>query len=261
MMILRLWHGLGSIRLTVVLCFLLTADLGFGYLSLRESLEIFEPMNNVGLLEWMETYGTANPNHALWFFCMLALLGALAVNTFACTTDRVLSILAQRVEWREATFRLAPHLMHYAVLIILVGYMFSYLFSASDTGRALRPGEQFTLPGMEAAVAFRGFQPELMRGERVDAFDGFVIRPNAQLEIVRDGQRSSTVLNFNAPVRVDGYGIYLNDFQPRKPGRGMGYQYIRLIVRHDPSAIVYQFGMALFVLGLAIYVYGRKFRR
>lgn len=257
----RLWRALGSIRLTVALCFLLAADLGLGYLSLRENLEIFAPMSDVGLLDWMDSYGAANPAHALWFFVMLGLLGGLAVNTFVCTTERVIHILAQRPARRELPFRLAPHLMHYAVLIILAGYLCSYLFATSDTGRALRPGGRIELPGTGAALHFHGFAPDVLQGKRVEAFEGYVMRPNAQVTILRGGQAYPAVLNFNAPIHVDGVGIYLSDFQPRKPGGGMGRAYIGLIVRRDPSAVIYQSGMAVFVLGLALYVFGRKFRR
>jgi hypothetical protein len=258
---IALWRALGSIKLTVAVCFLLAADLGLGYLSLRESLEIFAPMSNVGLIEWMQTYGAANPAHAAWFFAMLALLAALSINTFACTTERVVRILAARPVWRELPFRLAPHLMHYAVLIILAGYLCSYLFATSDTGRALRPGESLTLPGGHAELRFQDFSPELLRGTRIDAFDGYVIRPNARITVRTGEDEHAAVLNFNAPIHVDGYGIYLSDFQSRKPGRGMGRNYISLIVRRDPSAIVYQLGMAVFVLGLVLYVFGRNFKK
>lgn len=258
---LRLWRALGNIRLTVALCFLLAADLGLGYLSLRENLEIFAPLSNVGLLEWIDTYGAANPRHATWFFAMLALLGGLSANTFACTTERVFQILRQRHTLSELPFRLAPHMMHYAVLIILAGYSCSYLFSTSDTGRALRPGEQFILPGTDTALQFQKFLPEVMEGTRVDGFEGYVIRPNALVTIHHQGQTTQAVLNFNEPLHVAGIGIYLADFLPRKPGGSMGNTYIKLILRRDPSAVIYRFGMLVFVLGLALYVFERKFRR
>ena len=258
---LRLWRALGSIRLTVAICFSLAADLGLGYLSLRENLEIFAPMSIVGLLEWIDTYGAANPRHATWFFAMLALLGGLAVNTFVCTTERVFQILRQRCALAELPFRLAPHLMHYAVLIILAGYGCSYLFSTSDTGRALRPGERLQIPGTDAALQFHEFAPELLKGKRVEAFDGYVIRPNAQVTIHHEGKTTPAVLNFNEPVHVAGVGIYLAEFLPRKPGSGMGNTYIKLILRRDPSAVIYRFGMLVFVLGLGLYVFERKFRR
>ena len=255
-----LWRALGSIRLTVALCFLLAIDLGIGYLSLRGRLEIFVPMSNIGLLEWLATYGAANPLHALWFFVMLALLGALSINTFVCTSERVIVIVAQRPGWRQLPFRLAPHLMHYAVLVILSGYLCSYLFSTSDTGHTLRPGETLTLPD-RTTLRFEDFAAQYLRGRRVEAFDGYIIRPNARLTVHRAGRQSEALLNFNEALHVGDYGIYLADFQPRKPGGGMGRNYIALIVRRDPSAIVYRLGMALFVAGLALYIFERRLKR
>ncbi len=257
----KAWHALGSIRLTVAVCWLLAADLGCGYFFLRERLEIFVPISDVGLFDWVQTYGAANRLHTAWFFAMLALLAVLAANTFACTTARVSAIVAQRHRWRELPFRLAPHLMHYAVLIILAGYLASYLLSTSDTGHALRPGEAFVLTGTKTTLRFDGYAPEILNGKRVEAFDGFVMRPNAQITLSGDGTKTRAVLNFNEPLRIDGRGVYLSDFQPRQPGKGMGRPYISLIVRHDPSAIVYRFGMGVFVVGLALYVGRRKLKR
>lgn len=178
----RIWRTLASIRLTVALRFLLTADLGLGYGSLRSNLEIFAPMSDVGLLEWARTYGAANLRSTAWFFAMTGLLALLAVNTFACTTQRVLGILTRYPKHRELPFRLAPHLMHYAVLIILVGDLGSYLFAASDLGRALRSGETIALPH-GATLRFERFAPETLQGQRIDGFDGFVLRPNAHFTI------------------------------------------------------------------------------
>lgn len=254
----RAWRTLASIRLTIALCFLLTADLGLGYLSLRGNLEIFSPMSDVGLLEWARTYGAANLRHTAWFFAMAGLLALLALNTFACTTQRLIGILACRPPRRELPFRLAPHLMHYAVLIVLVGYLGSYLFAASDPGRALRAGETITLPN-GATLRFERFEPETVQDQRIDGFDGFVLRPNAHItarsaEDQEHGRARSTVLNFNEPITVDGYGIYLGEFQPRKPGGGMGRAYVQLIVRRDPAAVIYRFGMVVFVLGLVLHL-------
>lgn len=260
----RIWRTLASIRLTVALCFLLTADLGLGYGSLRGNLEIFAPMSDVGLLEWARTYGAANLRPTAWFFAMTGLLALLAVNTFACTTQRVIGILTRYPKRRELPFRLAPHLMHYAVLIVLVGDLGSYLFAASDPGRALRSGETMTLPN-GATLRFERFAPETIQGQRIDGFDGFVLRPNAHFTMRSakdgvDGGARSVILNFNEPIAVDGYGIYLAEFQPHKPGGGMGRAYVQLIVRRDPAAVIYRFGMAVFVLGLGLYLLGRKSR-
>lgn len=76
-----------------------------------------------------------------------------------------------------------------------------------------------------------------------------------------DGGARSAILNFNQLITVDGYGIYLAEFQPRKPGGGMGRAYVHLIVRRDPAALIYRFGMAVFVLGLGLYLLGTPIQK
>lgn len=257
----RAWKYAGDVRVTVAVCFALTANLGLGFLSLRENLEIFTPMSDVGLLEWLATFGAANPFHALWFFVLLGLLGLLALNTLACTTARVLKVLEHGVRGAELAFRLAPHVMHYAVLIILGGYLASYVLATSEPGRAMRPGDTVAVPGGAGSVTFVGFAPEVLAGDRVPGFDGFVTAPNARVEIEERGRTRFDVLNFNAPLDIGGVGVYLNDFSPRRASGGMGMTYIRMTFRHDPSAAIYRFGMAVFALGLCLYLYDRGWRK
>ena len=171
-LLLRCWRALGNIRITVIVCFLLTANLGLGYFSLRNNLELFVPMSNLGLSRWINTYGVANPRHAAWFFAMIILLGTLSINTFVCTTERVFQILARRYPVRELPFHFAPHLMHYAVLIILGGYLCSYLFATSDTGHALRPGQMLRLENGRVTLRFIDFKPEILSSKQVKWFEG-----------------------------------------------------------------------------------------
>lgn len=257
----RVWRLAADVRLTVAVCFALTATLGFGYLSLRENLEIFTPMSDVGLIAWLSTFGAANPFHALWFFALLGLLGLLALNTFACTTGRVLKVLGHGTRGADLIFRLAPHVMHYAVLIILGGYLASYGLATSEPGRSMRPGETVALPRGAGTLTFVGFAPQTLKGDRVPGFDGFVIAPNARVTIREGGRERFDVLNFNAPLEVGGVGVYLNDFAPRRASGGMGMSYIRMTFRHDPSALVYRIGMAVFAFGLGLYLYDRGWRK
>lgn len=177
-----------------------------------------------------------------------------------CTTERVGQILTRHSAFGELPFRLAPHLMHYAVLIILCGYLFSYLFSVSDPGRALRPGESIQLPDGGPSLSFEGFSPQYQEGARIAAFEGAILKPNVQMRVRHAGQERLAVLNFNQPIRVGGYGIYLNEFQPRRRRGGMGRSYVRLIIRRDPSSVIYRLGMGVFLVGLGLYVVGRSRR-
>ena len=98
----------------------------------------------MGLMTWIDTYGRHNLAVTGWFFVLLVLLFLLCCNTFVCTTERTLRILRNHQQQSAAKllFRLAPHCMHYALLLILVGYLCSYLFSIvvphPDTGGRFR---------------------------------------------------------------------------------------------------------------------------
>ncbi len=256
----RAWLALGSIHLTVALCLALAADLGLGYLSLQRGLNIFVPMSDTGIFPWLFTYGLYNLGVTAWFFILIALLGVLFVNTFACTTERLIQTFAANHRRPGWLLKLAPHVMHYAVLVILAGYLCSYVFSESLPGRGIRVGESMTLPD-GAEVAFVGFAPEYYRGDRLAEFDTFVMKPNARLIVSHGDERREETLNFNQPIRVGSYGLYMNDYSPRRQKRGMSAPNIRLTIRRDPSSAVYLTGVLLFVAGLGLYVFDRAIKR
>jgi len=257
-----LWRRAGSVHLTVVLCFLLTLDLGIGYPVLKSHLPTFAPMGDVGLCRWLLTFGLYNLEATFWFFALLLLLGALAANTFVCTTDRMAKAARGGRIGPSMLFRLAPHIIHYAVLMILAGYFLSYMFSASLPGRALRPGESLALPEGAGTVAFVGFSPEYAAAHRLPVLRNAVLYPNARMVVARPGGKTETrVLNFNRPVRAGNWTLYLRDFSPRQRKRGMNPPFIETTLRRDPSSAVYLAGVALFVFGLGLYVFDRVVKR
>jgi cytochrome c biogenesis protein ResB len=253
-----IWDKLGSIHFTVVLCLLLTADLAWGYIGLNRHTSLFRPLNDIGLATWLDTYGRHNIAHTAWFFLLLGLLALLCVNTFVCTTDRVLWLLKRRhrFEPRRLLFKFAPHVMHYAMIIILAGYLCSYLFSQVLDTRTLVPGKTMTLPGTQLQITFTNFNPEYYQGDRLPAFKNRVLQPNAGL-ILSDGQqRQAKVLSLNRPVHFNGYLIVLQSFSPKKAGGSMSRrQRISLSIRKDPGVQFYLAGVVLFTLGLLIYLF------
>ena len=252
-----IWDKLGSIHLTVVLCLLLTADLAWGYICLNRHTSLFRPLNDIGLVTWLGTYGRHNVAQTAWFFVLLGLLGLLCVNTFVCTTERVLWLVKRRHRFgpRRMLFKFAPHIMHYAMIVILAGYLCSYLFSQVLDTRTLVPGKTMTLPGTQLQITFTGFDPEYYQGDRLPAFKNRVLHPNAGL-LLSDGQhRQSKTLSLNRPVRFNGYLIVLKSFSPKKSSGSMSRrQRISLSIRKDPGVRFYLAGVVLFTLGLLIYL-------
>lgn len=257
----KFWQALGSLNLTVALCFLLAADLAAAYFSLEKNLPIFSPLSEVGLTEWTRTYGLFNLKATAWFFIMMLLLALLGLNSFACTTDRVLPLLKKEARRPGWFMRLGPHIMHYAVLIILGGYLFSYLFAESLPGLALQPGATLRVPKL-GSISFTGYDPVFYRGQRLDFFTDYILEPNFQLEMRDDsGRVSGGLLSFNRPVTFRGYKIYLRDFIPRHDKMGKSLRSIRVNLRRDRSSVIYLTGLGLFAAGLALYVYDRCKRK
>jgi hypothetical protein len=250
----KIWHTAGSMDAMVVLCGLLALDLGWAYFSLEKNLPIFAPMGDVGLYKWLLTYARHNIAECAWFLLMLVLLAALALNTFVCTTGRVVQ-LTRRKNWKLRS--LGPHLMHYAVLVILLGYLLSYLLSSSYPGHALKPGASLDLPEGGGRITFLGTEPTVYRGERLNAFDGYILDPGIRLRLTSaEGETQEARLAFNSPIWFQGYDIHLIDFYPRKAAprkSGRSFQRIKLIVRRDPSSAVYLSGLGLFFIGLLLY--------
>ncbi len=253
----RIWHALGSINLTILLCLLLTADLVWGYFCLQRHTPLFTPLGDMGLIPWMQTYGSHNLSWTGWFFLLLALLALLAVNTFVCTTSRVVQLLAAKgsASRMRLALKLAPHIMHYGLIVILAGYLTSYLCTQVLTGRTLVPGTHLSLPGTSGQIRFQVFEPEYYQGERLGFMRNEVIAARARLLLDDGKKQQEALLTCNRPVLFQGYSIHLHDFAPKSLGGMKMKTRIDLHLRKDPGVRMYLAGIALFTLGLALYLY------
>ena len=257
------WEKLGSIRLTVILCLLLTLDLSIGFLCLNRRSSLFQPLNEIGLTAWSQTYGIHNLAFTFWFFLLLILLTLLCINTFVCTTDRVVALMRSRKRFglKRLLFRLAPHVMHYAVIVTLAGYLFSYLFAQTLVNRTLTPGATLTLPETNATVTLDRFDPIYYEGDRLELYKDHVINPRAELILTErkksDEKITRAVLTFNKPVRFHEYGIFLKNYYPKKKTGGMSRRVrITMTIRKDPGVYLYLTGIVLFTVGLVMYLGG-----
>ncbi len=252
------WRALASIDLTIILCLLLTADLVWGYFLMNGNTSLFSPLNDMGLWPWLRSYGRYNLAHTGWFFLLLPLLTLLALNTFACTTSRVLHLLAGRASgrWRRLAPQLAPHIMHYGLIIILTGYLASYLCSHVLPGITLTPGSRLSLPGAGDQVILQAFEPVYYHGDRLDFMKDEVIDARAQLLLDDGAARHEATLTFTRPVWFGGYSLHLLNFAPKSLNGGMKLKTrIDLHVRKDPGVTLYLAGIALFTMGLLLYLY------
>lgn len=252
-----IWQGVGSLNLTIALCLLLTLDLIWGYFCLERHTSLFVPLNDMGLMPWLATYGRHNLGQTGWFFLLLALLSLLAANTFVCTTTRMRQLLAARGSGRGFSLlcKLAPHIMHYALIVILAGYLCSYLFTDVLTGRTLVPGTLLSLPGTSGQIELIAFEPEYYHGKRLSFMQDEVITARARLLLDDGTTRREAMLSCTRPVRFQGYSLHLCNFSPKSLGGMKMKTRVDLYVRKDPGVGLYLTGMVLFSLGLLLYFF------
>ncbi len=254
-----IWRFFGSMNLTVVLCLMLMADLGCGYLCMRRHTGVFSPLNDIGLWHWLGTYGTASPSVTAWFFLLILLLTLLGINTFVCTTERLLVLGRARknMPLLRFTLLLAPHIMHYAVILMLSGYLCSYLTSRVIPVKTLLPGRPAVIRELGLTLTMEKLELDYFSGNRMPFFQGYAMDARATLLISDGADFRRATLGINRPVRIAGLGIFLTDFSPRKKNGGMKWASDRVdvTIREDYGVYFYLAGMLLFFIGLVLYVY------
>jgi hypothetical protein len=145
--------------------------------------------------------------------------------------------------------------MHYALILILAGYLSSYLFARVLDMRTLVPGSSLTLPGTKAKVTFAGFDPVYYRGKSLPAFKNRILQPRARLTVNAETRPDERILSLNRPIWVKGYGIFLKDFSPKSKASGMARRpRIDVSIRRDPGVTLYLAGIVLFTVGLGVYL-------
>ncbi len=248
------WRTAGSGRVAAGLLFLLSLDLVAGYLSLRSRTTIFEPMNQVGLWSWMTSYGEADLRHTAWFLVFLVLLGLLAVNTLACTWQR-LSRLPGQGPGQDLYRRLAIHGMHIGVLLLLCGYLASYTLSTVSPSVILVEEKAVTDPVSGLRLRLEKLRLPRFGGQRLPSFAGRVIRPEGCLLVSNEHGRRMARLGFNSPVRFRGWTIFLQRFAPTGRSGMDGPGYVVVDLRRDPGVLLSISGLALVLAAMTAWSY------
>ena len=250
-----------SLRLSVVLLILLTADLGLGYIFMQGNTLFYEPMNEVGLRRWLFTYGTADPQLSAWFFVLLFLLFLLVVNTLFCTFDKLYHLFnSGRIDFRKRSVRrkLSIHLMHVAMVLLLMGYLISYTTAEIHNSLIMRVGETLEIPNSDIRLELVSMEFVPYRGDRNKGYIGRYIDVSAQLKIKREAGEFTRKFSVNNPAGHGGYSFFLQSFNPRQKGGFNPIEYITIDIRRDPGARFTFMGMAAFILGFLGFVFFRS---
>lgn len=254
---LFIWRSIGSVRVAVFILTLLAVDLSIAYFSINGRSIIFEPMNQVGVRTWLNTYAMANLRYTAWFFIFLILLSGLVINTLACSTDRLRLLIRARLQ-QQANKRfysaLSTHVMHLGMVVILIGYLVSYTMSQVYPGLILAPQKEIIVAGTNIRVKLTAMNLPLYQGKRSATFNDRVIVPTVQLRVVTPTAERTASLGFNSPVRFQGYTFFLQRFSPNKKNGMSSDHYIVIDVRRDPGVLLYFIGISIFSGGLFSYM-------
>lgn len=259
--VIRVWNRLGSLRLSIWLFVLLALNLSIGYLCLDGRTVVFQPMNDVGLAQWLRTYGVNQFPVTAWFFLLLPLLLVLAVNTLICTTSK-LYLLVPNLLSRSFinTFRLtlSIHVIHLGVVVMLAGYLVSYSLGTMYPGITINLHNQADIPGSPMKLSLTELELIPYTSDRISSFTDRYIDAEARILVRSPGKNDhEVVVALNRPGYVQGYTLLLKRFNPGSVGGMRSARYIVLDIRRDFGGIVTLWGMGAFMAGLLGYLIHR----
>ena len=254
----NIWRFAGSMYLTAGLFIMAMADLLMGYYQLKSYPHLFHPLNDMGFVKWAQTYGKGHLIETAWLFILIGLISLISINTFVCTTERVAALLRnQSAFFRKSRFilKFAPHIMHYAILVMLFGYLVSYLSAETHVCNILLPGKSIQIQGSSCVISLDKLHIDYYDKNRLQYMQDRAIQVDARLTIKDEYKAKTRNLSFNRPVWFSPYSIHLKDFAP-KSSNGMGRRsFINLIIKRDPGVKYYFGGMMIFIVGLFMYMF------
>lgn len=193
--------------------------------------EIFAPMNDGILFNWVRRTAPDSLWYTWWFFAAVAALALLTVNTIVC------SVQAVKGQWTRFDFllRTSPQVIHIGFLLILTAHLLSALWGYKLSG-AMPEGAYAPLPEDRALRLEHIYVQADAQGVMQDWTAAASLYENNQ--VVKSG-----TLGPNTPLFYDGVGIYLKSLNFD------GGPAASLLIVRDPGAMWALMGGILFMLG------------
>ncbi len=220
-----------SLKTTVWILFVLVCLLFIGSYMMPVHREVFAPMNDVLLFQWVEGVAVQNLRQTWWFFAALAGLVLLTINTVVC------SLRAIKGRWSRADFllRISPQVIHIGFLFILLahllgagwGYKLSGMMPEGAFAR-LPEGRGLLLRSIDTKTDPSGYMKDWSAGASL----------YENREIVKSG-----TLGPNKPLFFRGVGIYLKNLSFEEGPAAL------IMVNKDPGAVWALVGSVLFMIG------------
>ena len=255
----NIWDFFGNLTLSVWILLSVAFDAVIGSAIIQVYRPVFSPLNYLMLPDWIVNYGFKHLSVTWWVFVFLLLLFLLGINIFVCTTNRVAALVKER----SSFLRFAPHIMHYAFILLLLGHLSSYLVGFNSHDNIIKEGEVISVPHSDLRIKLEDLRIEyekerpvaLKVGNEISLIKGGPRKVSATLVFIKPDQSVETrVIAVPRPTWYQGLSFHIKDFYPKKGGLSER-PYLNLIIRKDPGLRILIIGAAVFVLGLLPYLF------
>ena len=260
----NIWKFFGSSILTVFILLAVVLDFEIGFFLFRSHPSVFSPLDRLMLFEWLRTYGLESITVTWWFFVLLFLLFILTLNTVVCTVDSVVVLIKRRGKFSTThafVLKFAPHVMHVAFVLLLLGHLTSYVAGFNLFNNILRQGIVMRVPHSDLQLSLEKLKVEFYKSEDAPIPDlagkaRDVIVDVLIIDPANDNFKHAIKkkISINRPAFYQGISFHLKDFYPRNESN-KGVPYVNLIIRKDPGIRILALGTILFTIGLFMYLF------
>ncbi len=220
-----------SLKTTVWTLFGLVIIFFIGSSMMPMHREVFSPMNDGLLFDWVENVAAHNLWQTWWFFAALAGLILLTINTIVC------SLQAIRGKWSRTDFllRISPQIIHTGFLFILLAHLLGAGWGYKLSG--MMPEGGFARLPEDRALALQNIDMQTDPAGYMQGWSAEVSLYENNV-IVKRG-----ILGPNKPLFYKGVGVYLKSLDFEQGPAAL------LMINKDPGAIWALLGSILFMLG------------
>ncbi len=201
--------------------------------------EAFQSINSMPMFRWLRQAPAAD---TWWLLGSIVLLGALALNTVACSVEALL----RKRQGRRWLLIIAPQIIHIGFLLMMLGHLVSASGGMRGTAVAIE-GMNIRLPDR---LVLKVTEINIRLGPTGHPADW-----RASIEYSRDGNKlRDDYMAPNRPSFFEGYGVYL------KQVRAAPMKAALIEVTREPGAPWALGGGLVFIVGNTVLV-GLKMSR
>lgn len=221
----RLYKHLSSIKLTIILTYLIVINTIIGSFILLNSSEAYSGIDHTLLVNWLFK---SSISASWWIFSLIILLFFFSLNTVFCTYDRLsslikawrgkglskkaeeLSLVTEDIERKGIRLKtFLPYLAHIGFLIALSGHLVGSLFGfkggdiRATTGEIVRIKESKNL-----AIEIGDLHMKLAK-------EGYPEEMSAEITLMKNKEAvKEKIIGINSPLIYGDIAVYIKNVQP-----------------------------------------------